>query len=46
MKQLLLSTGFNNLDNIDDILDELDNGDDTISCCDYVERMLQENDKR
>ena len=44
-KQLLMASGINNMDHIEDILDELDNGNDLISCEDYVERMLQDKEE-
>lgn len=45
IKQLLMASGINNMDHIEDILDELDNGNDLISCEDYVERMLQDKEE-
>ena len=40
-----MASGINNMDHIEDILDELDNGNDLISCEDYVERMLQDKEE-
>lgn len=45
IKQLLMASGINNMDHMEDILDELDNGNDLISCEDYVERMLQDKEE-